>query len=165
MAQEITVAIIGAVGTVVAALATYLFTKNEERQAELRQAKMKRYDDLVGCLTQLVQNRAGIRKVYDEDRYTGGEFIDAYYRAGAYASKSVLDACHKLLEELESLEIPLKSIAEIETSVDGIYNAIRKDTLDPKEPNHEFKAYHIREKKFSTGPAAVGAPVSWSIVK
>ena len=43
MAEEITVAIIAAIATVAgavgAAIASYLFTKNKERQAELMQAE------------------------------------------------------------------------------------------------------------------------------
>jgi hypothetical protein len=64
MAEEITVAIIAAIATVAgavgAAIASYLFTKNKERQAELMQAKMERYNDLVRCLTRLVQDIADV---------------------------------------------------------------------------------------------------------
>jgi hypothetical protein len=142
MAQEIIVAIIGAIVAVVSATLTYFFTKERERQAELRKTKMIRYDDLVKYLTKLVQSRA--------EEETGRNFIDAYYRAGAYASKNVLNACHKLLKKLETKgHGPLQSIGEIETLVDDIYNAIRKDTLGPKEADHEFRAYHLRDGVFS----------------
>lgn len=145
--KEIITAIISLVVAVVGAILAYLFTKIRERQAELRQAKMKRYDDLVGCLTKLVQNSTNNNK--KEVMEAGSEFIDAYYRAGVYASKDVLDACVSLFMKLkDSKPLPLKSVKDIETPVDSIYNAIRRDALGlkPKEPDQPFRAYHLREE-------------------
>lgn len=134
---EIIIASIGAFGSSLAVILGYFFTKKTEIKADLRQNKMKRYDDLVHSLTELIRTHATPEATQ--------EFINAYYSVGGYASRSVLDACFKLLSSLEKLEDkPLPSINYIFAEVENIYNAIRKDTLDQTEANYPFRAYHVR---------------------
>jgi hypothetical protein len=138
---EVIVSTIGAVATVGTSILTYIITKKKEREADLRQNMMKRYDDLVGSLTELVQSRANAS--------SGKKFIDAYYKAGAYASKDVLNACYELLQHLKK-KGTITTIAEIASLVDGIYNAVRKDTLGPEDPGHPFEAYHLVDDIFKS---------------
>src|SRR5437899_8045973 len=107
MASDIITATVGAIvtaiGTLIVDIVTYaltkkkdgeaeLYTREKDGEAELRQAKMQSYDGLVSSLTELVQSYG---KSTDS-----AKFVSAYYAAGAYASKDVLNACHNLLDRL-----------------------------------------------------------------
>jgi hypothetical protein len=88
--------------------------------------KTERYDDLLIALTNLVRSHGhSVEKQ---------EFIDAYYRAGVYASEDVLSACYELLSHLEarSSKPPSKSY----------YKEALKDY---KPPSIDYRPLRIEE--------------------
>lgn len=132
--EEIAIATAGIGGSIIVAFLTYRLTKKQEIDMTIKQNKMGRYDELVKNLTQLVASHCSPDKTQ--------AFVDSYYGAGVYASKEVLATCKNLLELLEKLRSPV-NISDIESTVDSIYNAVRKDNLESEETDHEFQAYHI----------------------
>jgi hypothetical protein len=132
--EEIVIATAGIGGSIIVAFLTYHFTKKQEIGMSIKQNKMGRYDELVRNLTQLVKSHCSPKDTQ--------AFVNSYYRAGVYASTEVLAACKNLLDSLENRKEPVP-IEDIESTVDSIYNAIRKDNLESEETDHQFNAFYI----------------------
>ncbi len=96
------------------------------------------FDDLLSSLTDFVNNPSDTEKLY--------EFILAYYRAGAYASNTVLKGCYEILSSLEKSTVSNEPYRITEGMINDVYNAIRKD-INPRESPFNFGAFHIAYTK------------------
>jgi hypothetical protein len=132
--EEIAIATAGIGGSIIVAFLTYRLTKKQEIGMSIKQNRMGRYDELVKNLTQLVKSHC--------DSAQTQAFVESYYRAGVYASTEVLTTCKNLLDLLENQHYPVE-ISKIESTVDSIYNAVRKDNLESEDTDHQFRAFHI----------------------
>jgi hypothetical protein len=136
MALEEVQLVIPLIAAAVAAVIGYIFNKAREIQVNIKQKKLERYDDLVGKLTVFVSNST--------NRDKQQEFINAYYKAGAYASDEVLQKCDALLSALEQSD----QVTNLEPFINEVYNAIRQDTEKGifTKPKFDFKAFHVSTK-------------------
>jgi hypothetical protein len=89
------------------------------------------YDDLVQSVT--IINKTHIY----QDINAVSNFIKAYYRASAYASDKVIEACNEFLTSLEKKETDTVKLTE---HISNIYNAVRQDK-NPKSKSFNFRAF------------------------
>jgi hypothetical protein len=127
---DIIVAIIGAVISILVVGLSYVSSKKNETNVNIRQKKQERYDELVEALTAVTKN-------IWEDQKDMNAFILAYNRTSAYASDGVVDALEAFFILLIQNE---KDGSKITKSVSAIYNAIRKD-INPKAKSFKFQLY------------------------
>ena len=131
--QSSILALIGLLGTVLPVGTTYVFTKRKEINANIREEKTKKYDALLTSLTKLVGKSVGkpdtdiIQNILSNDAAID-DFVMAYYGAAAYASDSVIEACHNFFMSVTSKTI---DTAKIILQVSDIYSAIRFD-INPR---------------------------------
>jgi hypothetical protein len=126
---SIIVALIGVFVGVLPVGMTYVLTKRKEINANIREEKTKRYDDLIGALTAIVTS--GFRN--DADSMI--KFYMAYNKASAYASDLVLEKCNDLLtrfkKESDTGVLTPEGSDRIIAIINDVYGAIRKD-INPK---------------------------------
>ena len=93
---EIITAIIGAVVTILVVGLSYVSSKKNETNVNIRQKKQERYDELVEALT------AVVRTLWTNEKDMN-TFILAYNKTSAYASDKVVNACQAFFIHLEEL--------------------------------------------------------------
>jgi hypothetical protein len=135
---QVITALIGAIVTIVSASLVYFFTKAKEIEVDKKQRKLERYDDLLSRLTEFVNNPLGDDTLY--------QFILAYYRASAYASNAVLNACYEILSKIEKETVSNEPMYVSEEMINNVHNAIRRD-INPKELPFKLGAFHIAYPK------------------
>jgi hypothetical protein len=133
MAEDIFVPVLTASITVLTVGLTYVFQKKKEIDASIRQKKAEMYDELVRSLTVANAN------THWTDEKEVNQFILAYYRASAYASQEVIEACSQLLTTLENPELKLK-LDLVTDRINAIYNSVRKD-INKRAPTFNFRAF------------------------
>jgi hypothetical protein len=126
---SIIVALIGVFVGVLPVGMTYVLTKRKEINANIREEKTKRYDDLIGAVTAIVTS--GFRN----DADSMNKFYMAYNKASAYASDLVLEKCNDLLtrfkKESDTGVLTSEGSDRIIAIINDVYGAIRKD-INPK---------------------------------
>jgi hypothetical protein len=118
---EFITAIVGDVVTILVVGLSYVSSKKNETNVNIRQKKQERYDELVEALTTIVKTLWTNEKDMDA-------FILAYNKTSAYASDEVVNACQAFFIHLINKE---KDDGMLTKRVNEIYNAIRKD-INPK---------------------------------
>lgn len=130
--NAIIIALISVIGGVLPVGISYVFTKRKEIDANIRQEKTKRYDDLIDVLTMIVGDGF---KTFADDPKLLNNFIKTYYRASAYASDHALEKCNDLLTEInkgaKTGEITPDASSKLVDIINEIYAAIRQD-INPR---------------------------------
>jgi hypothetical protein len=127
------VATITAAATILSVGLPYVWSKNKEINADIRQKKHEMYDGLVETLTAVVKNLWTSEKDMDA-------FILAYNKSSAYASDEVVHACKEFFIHLINQE---KDDSMLTKRINAIYNAIRKD-INPSAELFEYQLYTAR---------------------
>jgi len=152
--DPVLVAVIGAIGAILAASIPYYFTKRNEIALNNLKIKLDRYDGLLQKFVKWIQTkdaniytrhelstREQISQETPEEKSTASEFIMTYNRASSYASADVLKAVQEYFK-IWKLPVPVKSgdekkedyrarlkkhNTELREKVDEIFRAIRRD--------------------------------------
>lgn len=132
VSDEIIVALIGVAATVLTVGLPYVWSKNKEIDADIRQKKQEMYDRLVETLTSVVKSRCAIKEDMDA-------FLLAYNKSSAYASDEVVHACKDFFIHFINQE---KDDSMLTKRINAIYNAIRKD-INPSAESFEYQLYTI----------------------
>jgi len=118
MPAEIVTAIIAASGAVVLAGATYWFTKQREREAELRKEKLEHYKDFVASLSGIISGEA----TPDGQR----AFSRACNKLNLVAPQSVLSALQTFQNEIKVTN-QKRSDARHDELMSKLFYEIRQD--------------------------------------
>lgn len=139
--KTIIIALISVIGGVLPVGISYVLTKNKEIDANIRQEKTKRYDDLIDALMLVV--RGGF-ETFANDPELFNNFNMSYHRASAYASDPVLRKCNDLLIEItkgvKSGKLTPGAADKIIDTINEIYTAIRQD-INPRA--RYFRVYTL----------------------
>lgn len=87
------------------------------------------YDELVKSLTEANTNQWDMKFM--------NRFIEAYYKASAYANDEVIKACNEFLTSLQNKEGDEVKVTNL---MSEIYNAVRKD-INKKARSFNFGAF------------------------
>ena len=140
----IIIALIGVLGGLLPVGMTYVLTKRKEINANIREEKTKRYDDLIGALAAIVQSG------FTNDADSMNKFIMSYNKASAYASDLVLEKCNDLLgafeKETQAEEFTPEGSDRIIAIVNEVYGAIRKD-INPRARYPRVRTFWAEPKE------------------
>jgi hypothetical protein len=140
--EAIIIALIGVLGGVL----PYVYTRNKEINASIRQEKIKRYDELIGAL------RMFFRKGFENDPEIMNEFSKTYVKASAYASDLVLEKCNDLLTgftkgvDTKTRVMTAEAANKLLDIIEDIYAAIRKD-INPKARYFKVRTFWAELKE------------------
>jgi hypothetical protein len=135
-------AAIGAVGL------TYYFTKKKEIEANIRQKKTEMYDGLVQSLAEANTKQGDMNPM--------NKFIVSFYKASAYASDEVIQACYEFLTSLENKEMDEDKVTNL---VSDIYNAVRTD-INKNAQTFDFPTFSAEPVAEESQPAEVKEPLT-----
>lgn len=147
MSEAIIIALIGVLGGVLPVGISYVYSKNKEINASIRQEKIKRYDELIDDLTLF------FKKGFESDPEIVNNFSKTYVRASAYAGDHVLEKCNDLVNGFTEFtkgtktgEMTPQTSNNLLDIINDIYSEIRKD-INPSARYfkvHTFWA-HLKE--------------------
>lgn len=130
MAAEVTTALIAASGAIVLAGATYWFTKQREREAELRKEKLEHYKDFVASLSGIV---AG-----ESTEEAQRQFARACNRLNLIAPQEVIRALQAFQQAIKVTNTH-STQAEHDRLMSKLFFEMRKDLrISPKDRDDSF---------------------------
>jgi len=135
--QSVIIALISVLGGILPVGITYVFTKNKEVNATIREEKTKRYDDLIEALAKIanVVHISKPKSIVDHNELLVNvlnNFITAYHRASTYADDLVLQRCNELASEITKQKETHEAYANaLVDHIRDVYEAIRLD-INPK---------------------------------
>ncbi|WP_154662569.1 hypothetical protein [Solimonas flava] len=131
MAAEVVTALVAASGALVLAGATYWFTKQREREAELRKEKLEHYKDFVASLSGVISGDANLE----------GQraFASACNKLNLVAPHAVLRALQAFLHEIK-IGHASRSQESHNELMSALFFEIRRDLgVSPQDDERAFK--------------------------
>ncbi len=133
MTAAITTTLIIALGAVAAAVLAYLFTKQREREAELRKEKLEHYKAFVLSLTGII--------VGESSPEGQKAFAKAFNNLLLFAPQPAIDALHEFREEITGSNTA-RSKERHDQLLSALFFEIRKDLgVHPKDVPASFRIW------------------------
>jgi hypothetical protein len=131
MPATVYIALIGIIGSILAAGVTYSFTKKRERDAELRKEKLEHYKDFVASLSGIISGES----TPDNQR----AFARASNKLMLVAPQPVIEALQAFQQETK-VSNPNKSLDRHDELMSKLFYEMRKDLgISPADNLDSFK--------------------------
>ncbi len=131
MTAEVATAVIASSGAILLASVSYWFTKQRERDADLRKEKLEHYKDFTASLSGIMSGEG----TADGQR----AFARACNKLNLFARQSVLSALHEFQQEIKVSNSALNNERHDEL-MSRLFYEIRKDLgISPKDDESHFK--------------------------